>query len=162
MLTAIIRSDGAHEPLAATLSVLIAAVSEGFVGHAVVVAPVQGSEVDMLVDATGAAFVLAPASQAWTEGARAARGDWLLLLEAGDIPDLQWTRIVERHLLVAGQRPALMPRAGLAASLAERASRLFQPCRLGAGLVTARREAEAGRLSAAPLRLRVTRERMQR
>jgi hypothetical protein len=160
MLTAIIRSNGTCEPLAATLTVLIAAVSEGFVGHAVVVAPAQNSEIDMLVDATGASFVVAPAGAAWIEGARAARGDWLLLLDAGDLPDLNWTRSVERHLLVASQRPALMPKAEFMAGLKERALRLLRPRALGAGLVTTRREAEAGLLSAAPLRLRVTRQGM--
>jgi hypothetical protein len=161
MLTAVIRSSGEHEPLAATLTVLISAVSEGFVGHAVVVAPRQNSEIDMLVDATGASFVLAPAATAWVEGAKAARGDWLLLLEAGDLPDLNWTRSVERHLLVASQRPALMPMAGLLAGLKERALRLLRPRALAAGLVTTRREAEAGLLSAPPLRLRVMRQRLQ-
>lgn len=158
MLTAIIRSNGDYEPLAATLTVLIAAVSEGFVGHAVVVAPAQNSEIDLLVDATGASFAVAPAGAAWVEGAKAARGDWLLLLEAGDLPDLQWTRSVERHLLVASQRPALMPKAGIMEGLAERALRLLRPRALTAGLVTTRREAEAGFLSVAPLRLRVTRQ----
>lgn len=160
MLTAIIRSNGPCEPLAATLTVLIAAVSEGFVGHAVVVAPRQDSEIEMLVDATGASFVSAPAGTAWSEGAKAARGDWLLLLEAGDMPDPQWTRVVERHLLVSAQRPALMPKAGTVAGLKERAARLLRPRALAAGLITTRREAEAGLLSAPPLRLRVTRQRM--
>jgi hypothetical protein len=161
MLTAIIRSNGTCEPLAATLTVLIAAVSEGFVGHAVVVASRQDSEIDMLVDATGASFVVAPAGAAWIEGAKAARGDWLLLLDAGDLPDLNWTRSVERHLLVASQCPALMPKAEFMAGLKERALRLLRPRALGAGLVTTRREAEAGLLSVAPLRLRVTRQHLQ-
>lgn len=161
MLAAIIRSHSSSDGLAATLSALIPAVAAGFLGHAVIVGTKPDTAIEKLADATGAALVIAPLAESWQAGARAARGDWLLLLDAGDLPDFDWTRNVERHLLVASQRPALMPVSGFIPALAERTMRLLRPRVLAAGLVTMRREAEAGVLSAGPLRLRVTRQTMQ-
>ena len=44
MLTAVIRADGSPRALAATLAVLIPAVAEGFLGHAVIVDTVGASD----------------------------------------------------------------------------------------------------------------------
>jgi hypothetical protein len=160
MLTAVIRAPGPAEPLAATLTVLIAAVSEGFIGHAVIVAASENSGIAALADATGADLVTASGESAWSSGAAAARGDWVLLLEAGDIPDLNWVAVVERHLLVNGQRPALMPVDGLPGRLIERAACLAKPRVLRAGLIIARGAAQRNALSQAPVRLGVGRTRL--
>lgn len=157
MLSAIIRSPGPPEPLAATLAVLIAAVTEGFVGHAVVVAPPGTTDVAALADATGADLVFAADCEAWALGAAAARGDWVLLLDAGDIPDIHWVRSVERHLLLSGQMPALLPRGGMVDALVERVARLAGPRTLAAGIVATRAQASAGVLAATPARLSATR-----
>lgn len=160
MLTAIIRSRGEIEPLAATLTVLIAAVSEGFVGHAVVVVPVADSETETLADATGAAYVVASADKAWQAGVAAARGEWVLLLDAGDIPDVQWTRVVEHHLLLDSQTPALLPLYGFFDRLAERCRRLVNPRALGPGIMTTRQQGMTGALDRTVQRLRSPRRQM--
>jgi CTP:molybdopterin cytidylyltransferase MocA len=161
MLAAIIRSQGSSDALAATVSALIPAVAEGFLGHAVIVEAQRSAAIEKLVDATGAALVLAPLAQSWQAGARAARGDWLLLLDAGDMPKLDWARYVERHLIASGGRAALMPCDGLWAALAERGAFVLRPRALRPGLLASSREVGTGQLDAAPRRLVVGRERAQ-
>ncbi len=159
MLTAVIRADGQASALAATFSVLIPAVADGFLGHAVVVDAGAGSEVELLADVTGASYLRAGGAEGWHVGAAQARGDWLLLLEAGDIPQLNWIQAVERHLLLAPGSAALMPLCGVAASLRERAALSFGPRRLRPGLIAPKSLVLAGRINAAPRRLPVRRDR---
>jgi len=159
MLTAVIRADGPARALAATFSALIPAVAEGFLGHAVVVDADGEGEVERLADATGATYVRAAVPESWHAGAAQARGDWLLLLSAGDILQPNWIQATERHLLLAPDRPALLPLSGVAAGLKERAALSFGPRRLRAGLVVPKGLVLAGRLNAAPRRLSVRRER---
>ena len=88
MLTAVIRVDasrfgGSAEALAATFSVLIPAVAEGFLGHAVVIDVAGHADIERLADATGASYLRAGGAEGWHLGAAQARGDWLFLLDAG-------------------------------------------------------------------------------
>lgn len=119
MLTAVIRSDGSQQALAATLAVLIPAVAEGFLGHAVLVDTVGAAETERAADATGARYLRASHERAWQDAAAKARGDRLVLFDAGDVPQAHWVQAVERHLLIAAGKPALIPSRGLAASLCE-------------------------------------------
>ncbi|MDP3258476.1 hypothetical protein [Bosea sp. (in: a-proteobacteria)] len=159
MLTAVIRSAGSTEALAATFSVLIPAVADGFLGHAVVLDAAGDATIERIADATGASYLRAGGTESWPAGAAQARGDWLFLLEEGDLPQAHWPQAVERHLLMAPERPALIPLRGFAQSLRERAGLSFGPRRLRAGLVLPKGHALAGRLGAAPQRLSVGRER---
>jgi hypothetical protein len=159
MLAAIIRSHGSSDALAATVSALIPAVAEGFLGHAVIVEPTKNPAIEKLADATGAALVIAPFAESWKVGAKVARGDWLLLLDAGDMPRLDWARHVERHLISSGGRSALMPCAAFWPGLVERASVLIAGRVLRTGLLASARETRAGMLDAAPRRLPISRER---
>ena len=68
MLTAVIRSDGSQQALAATLAVLIPAVAEGFLGHAVLVDTVGSPETERAPMRFMAMF-RAP----WASGLRAPR-----------------------------------------------------------------------------------------
>lgn len=159
MLTAVIRSDGSQQALAATLAVLIPAVAEGFLGHAVLVDTVGASETERAADATGARYLRASREQAWQDGAAQARGDRLVLFESGDVPQAHWVQAVERHLLVAAARPALIPLEGALASLRERLVFSVLGRGLAAGLVLPKATALTGRLDRAPVRLPVLRER---
>jgi hypothetical protein len=164
MLTAVIRVDGLRvdgsaEALAATFSVLIPAVADGFLGHAVVIDSVGHADIERLADATGASYLRAGGAEGWHLGAAQARGDWLFLLEAGDVPQAHWPQAVERHLVVAHDMPALIPLRGFAGSLRERAAISFGPRRLRPGLIVPKGHVLAGRLGAAPRRLAVRRER---
>jgi len=159
MLTAVIRSDGSPQALAATLSVLIPAVAEGFLGHAVIVDTAGTTDTERAADATGARYLRADDAKAWQDGAARARGDRLVMFDAGDVPQAHWVQAVERHLLVAAGEPALIPSRGVVASLRERIAFLIGGRTLGAGLVMPRAMALAGRLDRAPVRLPVLRER---
>lgn len=159
MLTAVIRADGPAAALAATFSVLIPAVANGFLGHAVVVDAAGDAEIERLADATGASYLRAGGAEGWHLGAAEARGDWLILLDSGDVPQPHWAQVVERHLMLDPDRPALIPLRGVAGSLRERAAISFGARRLRAGLVLPKALVMAGRLDAAPRRLAVRRER---
>lgn len=158
MLTAVIRADGRPGALAATFSVLIPAVAEGVLGHAVVIDPASSPEIARIADETGAAYVASATEAAWQAAAGEARGEWLVLLDAGDLPEPHWTQGVERHLLLAASRPALMPLSG-AGALVERGSLLLFPHRLRAGLIAPRQQILSGHLAIRPRRLMVRRER---
>ena len=164
MLTAVIRVDGQAyarqaSALAATFSVLIPAVADGFLGHAVVVDAAGDAEIERLADATGASYLRAGGAEGWRLGAGQARGDWLILLDAGDVPQPHWAQAVDRHLVLTSDMPALIPLRGVAGSLRERAAISFGPRRLRAGLVVPRGPVLAGRLGGAPRRLSARRER---
>jgi hypothetical protein len=159
MLTAVIRADGSTNALAATFSVLIPAVADGFLGHAVVVDAAGDAEVERLADAMGASYLRAGGAEGWHLGAALARGDWLILLDAGDAPQPHWTQAVDRHLLMQPDMAALIPLRGVAGSLRERAAISFGARRLRAGLVLPKGTVLAGRLGAGPRRLSVRRER---
>lgn len=160
MLTAVIRVAGSAEALAATFSVLIPAVAEGFLGHAVVIDTRGEADVERLADATGASYLRAGGAEGWHLGAAQARGDWLLLLESGDVPQAHWAQAVERHLILSPDAPGLIPLRGVAGSLRERAAISFGPRRLRPGLIVPKGHVLGGRLEAQPKRLSVRRERL--
>src|SRR6218665_424353 len=100
MLTAVIRADGSTSALAATFSVLIPAVANGFLGHAVVVDADGDPGIERLAEAMEASYLRAVGTEAWQRGAAQARGEWLVLLDAGDAPDAHWTQSVDPPLLL--------------------------------------------------------------
>ncbi|MGO4574042.1 hypothetical protein [Microvirga sp. 2TAF3] len=97
MITALIRVEHGPEALAVTLSALVPAVAAGLVGDAVILAETQDENVDKVADAAGAVLVVT-GEEPWKEGARAARHDWLLCLDDGDIPQEGWIRVLERFV----------------------------------------------------------------
>jgi hypothetical protein len=116
-------------------------------------------DTERAADVTGARYLRASHAQAWQDGAACARGDRLVLFDSGDVPQAHWVQAVERHLLVAASKPALIPSRGVVASLRERIAFSVGGRGLGAGLVMPRGMALAGRLDRAPMRLPVLRER---
>lgn len=163
MITAVIRANRDAEALAATLSILIPAVAKGVIGHAVVIDDGDDAAIARLADETGASYVRAEKptknGEAWSCGVAQARGDWVILLEAGDLPEPQWTPSIERHLLTAAMRPALMPLRGMAAALREWGAVSLRSRGVRAGLLAPKKQILSGRLARAPRRLAVRRER---
>jgi hypothetical protein len=110
MITALIRAGDDPRPLAATISALVAGVADGVIGDAVVIAPTRAPALEALVDAAGAALVIVDdGADPWRAGARAARRDWLLCLDAGDLPLDGWARALQRFAEAA---PAGAPAIG--------------------------------------------------
>lgn len=116
--------------LADTLSALVPGVAAGLVADAVIVAGSANAAVSALAEEAGATLVLHQRNASpWHLGAKTARHDWVLCLEAGDIPREGWIRILERFVETA--RPdvglARLRRldAGLPARLAARSERVI-------------------------------------
>ncbi|KQP65892.1 hypothetical protein [Methylobacterium sp. Leaf112] len=130
MISALIHVARPTDPdavdrLADTLGALVAGVAAGLVGDAVIVAPSHSTAIDTVAEATGAKLVLRPrGGSAWSAGAKAARREWVLCLEAGDVPAEGWIRILDRFIGTARPDVTLgrlrRPHAGLPARLAAR------------------------------------------
>jgi hypothetical protein len=130
MLSALISVTQPHDPdavdqLADTLGALVAGVAAGLVGDAVIIVAASNPVIETVAEATGAKVVLrGRGSSPWSAGAKAARRDWVLCLEAGDVPAEGWIRLVDRFIGTARPEVALArlrrPHAGLPARLAAR------------------------------------------
>lgn len=107
----------AIDRLADTLSALVAGVAAGLVGDAVIVTDRRNEAVATVAEATGAALVLCSGGDPFTAGAAAARREWVLCLEAGDVPAEGWIRTLDRFIGTARSEIGLgrlrRPAAGL-------------------------------------------------
>ncbi len=97
MITALIRIKHGPEALAVTLSALVPAVAAGLVGDAVILADKEDETLAQVADAAGATLIVAQ-GVSWHAGAQAARRDWLLCLDDGDIPQEGWIRVLDRFV----------------------------------------------------------------
>lgn len=89
----------AIDHLADTLGALVAGVAAGLIGDAVIVVPVANPAVETVAEATGAKVVLrSRGASPWSAGAKVARRDWILCLEAGDVPAEGWIRLLDRFI----------------------------------------------------------------
>jgi hypothetical protein len=150
MITALILADGRIEPLAATLAALVPGVAEGLVADAVVIATKDEPEIAAIAEGVGAVHVIASEGRnAWLLGAAVARREWLLCLEAGDVPADGWIGALERFVGFAGEpgigRLSGPPRRLDAAALIER---LFGTSRARRGHVVHRTLLDRSGLSA--------------
>lgn len=100
MITVLVRVSSGPEALAATLSALVPAVAAGLVGDAVILAHGQDETLVKVADAAGATLIVAD-DVSWADGAQAARREWLLCLDDGDIPQEGWIRVLDRFVALA-------------------------------------------------------------
>jgi len=114
MITVLVRVTHGPEALAATLSALVPAVAAGLIGDAVILTDRQDETLAKVADAVGATLMVAQRGS-WTEGAKAARRDWLLCLDDGDIPQEGWIRVLDRFVALS------KPERGLARMRRQRA-----------------------------------------
>lgn len=104
MISALIHVARPADPdvidqLADTLGALVAGVAAGLVGDAVIVAATHDDALDAVAEATGARLVIrADAATPWSAGAGVARREWVLCLDAGDVPAEGWIRILDRFI----------------------------------------------------------------
>lgn len=104
MLTALIHAGRGPEALAVTLSSLVAGVAEGVIADAVVIAETHDPALVRISEAIGATFVVRQKNELpWVCGARHARREWTLCLEAGDIPLEGWIGAVDRFAFLAAR-----------------------------------------------------------
>ncbi|GEP12334.1 hypothetical protein [Methylobacterium gnaphalii] len=88
----------AVEQLADTLTALVDGVAAGLVADAVIVSAKGSEALETIADGSGAALVVSGAESPLRAAARAARRDWLLCLEAGDLPREGWIRSIDRFV----------------------------------------------------------------
>jgi hypothetical protein len=149
------------EALAVTLSALVPAVAAGLVGDAVILSERQDDALAAVADAAGATLIVAEDSS-WRAGVGAARRDWLLCLDDGDIPQEGWIRVVDRFVSLAGPRQSmarLRRRAGLLQAWSEALGRRFGGASIRAGDLVHRRVLSHHGKPRAPVRLAATIER---
>lgn len=150
MISVLIRVPGdAAAPLGLTLESLIAGVVRGLVGDAVVLCAPDAREVATVADAVGATVVArAPDAAGWAHAAAHARGQLVLMLDAGDVLAEPWIPVVERHLALAPMSAACLPRVGEGMPGRIRAAllALVRPREPGPGILAPRQAVAAGRL----------------
>ena len=120
----------AIDRLADTLSALVSGVAAGLVGDAVIVTAMACEAIDTVAEATGATVVVRPRGVSpWVAGAKVARRDWVLCLEAGDVPAEGWIRSIDRFVGTVRPEVSLArlrrPHAGLPQRLAAKGERVI-------------------------------------
>lgn len=161
MITVLVRVTHGPEALAVTLSALVPAVAEGLVGDAVILSDRHDDTLAMVADAAGATLVVAREAS-WAEGAKAARRDWLLCLDDGDIPQDGWIRVLDRFVSLAGPQQSmarLRRRTGVLQAGLDALSRYFGRASIRPGDLVHRRALVPHGKTRVPLRLAATVER---
>lgn len=172
MLSALISVARPNDPdavdqLADSLGALVAGVAAGLVGDAVIIVPAHNPTIETVAEATGAKVVLrGRGASPWSAGAKAARRDWVLCLEAGDVPAEGWIRLLDRFIGTARPEVSLArlrrPHTGLPARIAARGERVLGATAPRPGDLVRRERLLAGpkfagRLKARPLAARLDR-----
>ena len=138
MITVLVRVTHGPEALAATLSALVPAVAAGLVGDAVILTDRQDETVAKVADAAGAGLIVAE-EMSWAQGARAARREWLLCLDDGDIPQEGWIRVLDRFVALAKPERGLARFRRHGTGLAGLMRRIFARSKVHAGVLVHRR-----------------------
>ncbi|MCB4805351.1 hypothetical protein ACLBX0_07150 [Methylobacterium brachiatum] len=148
----------AIDRLADTLSVLVSGVAGGLIGDAVIVTGRESEAAAAIADATGATLVLHRGASPYAAGAAAARRDWVLCLEAGDVPAEGWIRTLDRFVGTARPETGLgrlhRPAAGWIAGLVGRIEAVLGARRARPGDVVRRDALRAGAVFAPRLKVR--------
>jgi hypothetical protein len=126
MITVLIRAEKSVEALAATFAALVPGVAEGLVADAVVISTRNSPELAAVADAVGAGHFLAQRGKdPWFGASATARRNWLLCLQAGDVPMEGWIGAIERFVDFEGE-----PRIGCLSGPTARAgaANFFERC----------------------------------
>jgi Glycosyltransferases involved in cell wall biogenesis len=109
MISVLIMANGDTEGLGATLAALVPGVAAAVVREAIIIDCGEDRDAARVAEAVGASLVRAADREAgWRDGVREAKGPWLMLLKAGDVPTANWIAVMERFLRrEAGQTTGL-------------------------------------------------------
>lgn len=136
MISVIIPTLDDEEVLLGTLASLVSAAAEGAVRDVIVVDGGSTDQTEAVADAAGCVFVRGPRSRGdrLAEGARLAKGPWLLFLTPGAEPEEGWFREARQFVERSERQSATAQRAaafrfaldhfGAGARLAEIATRM--------------------------------------
>jgi rSAM/selenodomain-associated transferase 2 len=100
MISVVIPTYNAEQTLAPTLAALVPAVVDGIVQEAIIVDGGSSDGTAIIADAAGAKFLHAPrgSGSQLQAGAAAARGDWLLFLQADTMLEPGWADEAEHFM----------------------------------------------------------------
>jgi len=100
MISAVIPTLNSESELARSLAALVPGVVDGVVREVIIADCGSRDETVQIADAVGATFIRAAKGRGpqLAEGARAAKGDWLLFLHADTVLEHDWHREAERFL----------------------------------------------------------------
>lgn len=156
MISVLIRVSHGPEALAVTLSSLVPAVAAGLIGDAVILAPPPDETLARVADAAGATLIVGE-DVTWQKGAQAARRDWLLCLEDGDVPQEGWIRVLDRFVSLGkperGVARLRRQRSGFLGQVLESVRRLAGSASIRAGDLVHRRVLMEGAKAKRPVRL---------
>ncbi|KLK91244.1 hypothetical protein AA309_21495 [Microvirga vignae] len=158
MITALVRVTHGPEALAATLSALVPAVAAGLVGDAVILSARQDEMLAKVADAAGASLIVAEEAS-WKDGAHAARREWLLCLDDGDIPQEGWIRVLDRFVTRGSPERGLARFRRHGSGFVSLVRRIFARSKIHAGDLVHRRVLLDEVKTRAPVRLSATIER---
>jgi hypothetical protein len=165
MITVAIAANGPLEELALTLSALVPGAARGLVADAIVLAASSRDDIAVVSEAVGATLLSLPdGAPPWASAITIARRDWLLCLEAGDVPIGGWIQTFERFVSVAAGEIGRSRRDGpLAERLHRRLEAVLGTRRLGPGDLVHRSLVGEGelrrRVRPIPLPVRIERHR---
>ena len=95
MLTVFILANDDAKALTRTLNTLVGATVDGLVRDVIVVADVAHVTAATLADEAGCALI---AASQFAEALHSAKGDWLMVLEGGALPEQNWAEAVTNHI----------------------------------------------------------------
>lgn len=100
MISVVIPTFNSEGDLARSLAALVPGVVDGVVQEVIIADGGSQDETPQIADAVGAKFVRAAKGRGpqLAEGARAAKGDWLLFLHADTVLEHDWHREAERFM----------------------------------------------------------------
>ena len=107
MITVLIRVSHGPEALVVTLSALVPAVAAGLVGDAVIIAPAAGRRDSSRWRMPAGATLVVADDLSWRKVRGAARKDWMLCLDDGDIPQEGWIRVLDRFVTLGARERQL-------------------------------------------------------
>ena len=106
MISVLIECRDQENALAVTLAALVQGAVEGLVAEVVILDRGSRDGTAQLADAAGCRFLENPDLR---DVVRAARGDWLLLIEPGARPLLGWVDHIGQHMAAGRQAARLKP-----------------------------------------------------
>ena len=128
MITAFLLANHDAKALTRTMNALIGATVEGLVREVVVIAETGDEAAAKLADHAGCELII---STKFAAAVQSAKGEWLMILQAGALPELGWAEAVSNHIQ-SGNGAARFTRSPLAErGLLKRLFQSEQPLALG-------------------------------
>lgn len=113
MLSVIIATDAAEQPVVATLAALVPGATAGLISEVLLVDRTGSAAIERVADIAGCTYLAIAGTHAaaLATGAKQARASWLMFLHPGSVPDQGW--IEETTQFIQGIAVQGAPRAAI-------------------------------------------------